>query len=120
MAETKILNLDAFIAEQPDRIVHWQNQDHPVVGMTGEAYLQFLHKRKALDDAQKKGDEAAQWEQNIAIIGILTPSLAAQRDALLKLKLPALTKLTAFIMAEMQEQAEEQPGAGQPGELTSP
>jgi hypothetical protein len=102
---TQILNLDEILASQPERVVVWQGENHPVVGLTGEAYLKFLSARKGLDDAQKKGDEAAQWEQNLAIIGIVVPTLAGKRADLLRLRLPVLTKLTQYIMAEFEEEA---------------
>jgi len=119
---TQILNLDEFIAEQPERKVVWRGQEHPVAGLTGLAYLKFLQAKGALDRAMEKKDEAAQWEQNLVIVGLLVPSLAALRDELLALKLSALNKLVSFIMAEMNEDA---PAAeagvdAAPGESTSP
>lgn len=103
--QATILNLDDILAEQPKRTIIWQGQEHEVVGLTGEAYLKFLRARKGLDEAQKKGDEAAQWEQNIAIIGIVVPTLAAKKVDLLALRLPVLDKLTKYIMAEFSEAA---------------
>jgi hypothetical protein len=124
MADLKILNLDEILAEQTERVVIWEGVRHPVVGMTGEAYLKFLSKRKALDKAQKDGDEAAQWEQNLAIIGIVVPTLADKRAALLALRLSVLTKLTEYIMTEFTDaggKADQTGGASeQPGESTLP
>lgn len=119
MAETKILNLDEFIDAQPERVVIWRGQNHPVEGMTGLAYLKFIQARGALEKAQKAGDEAQQWEQNLRIIGIVTPTLAELRDELLRLRLPALNKLVEFIMAEItgDETAAAEAGSDQqPGE----
>jgi hypothetical protein len=125
MADLKILNLDEILAEQTERVVIWQGVRYPVAGMTGEAYLKFLSKRKGLDKAQKEGDEAAQWEQNIAIIGIVVPGLADKRAELLALRLPVLTQLTQYIMAEFTDApgsgaTKGEGGADQPGESTSP
>jgi hypothetical protein len=122
MADTKILNLDEFIAEQPARQIIWRGQEHPVAGLTGLAYLKFLQAKGALDRAMEKKDEAAQWEQNLVIVGLLVPSLAALRDELLALKLGALNKLVGFIMAEMSEETPtgEAGVDAAPGESTSP
>ena len=120
MAEPRILNLDEFIAEQPARTVIWRDQEHAVAGLTGLAYLKFLQIKGALDRAVEKKDEAAQWEANLNIIGLLVPSLADQRAELLNLKLPALTKLTQFIMAEMNEQVGGAESGETPGESTLP
>lgn len=115
----QILNLDEILAEQSERTVRWLGVDHPVTGLTGEAYLKFLRERKGLERAQKDGDEAAQWEQNLRIIGIVVPTLAEKRTDLLTLRLPVLTKLTEFIMAEFQEAVGEK--GGEPvGESTLP
>jgi hypothetical protein len=123
MADLKILNLDEILAAQTERVVVWQGIKHPVAGMTGEAYLKFLSKRKGLDKAQKDGDEAAQWEQNLAIIGIVVPTLADKRSEMLALRLPVLTELTKYIMAEFADEAGESKTGGaseQPGESTLP
>jgi hypothetical protein len=127
MADIKILNLDEILAEQTERVVIWQGVRYPVAGMTGEAYLKFLSKRKALDKAQKDNDETAQWEQNLAIIGIVVPGLADKRTELLALRLPVLTQLTQYIMDEFNEASGASGatkggggGADQPGESTLP
>ena len=96
----EILNLDEILAERPERIIHWRNQDHPLAGLTGAAYLRFLLQRKKLEKAQKDGDEAAQWEMNMEIIGILAPSLANNREDLLALPMATLDKLARFVMSE--------------------
>lgn len=116
----QILNLDEILAEQSERTVRWLGVDHPVAGLTGEAYLRFLRERKSLDKAQKDGDEATQWEQNLKIIGIVVPTLAAKKTELLALRLPVLTKLTEFIMTEFQETVKTVGGVEAPGESTSP
>jgi len=120
MAEPRILNLDEFIAEQPARVVIWRDQEHQVAGLTGLAYLKFLQIKGTLDRAIEKKDEAAQWDANLNIIGLLVPSLAGQREQLLGLKLPALTTLTQFIMAEMNEQMGTPESDTVPGESISP
>jgi hypothetical protein len=124
MAETKILNLDEMLATTPERVVVWQGQNHPVVGMTGEAYLKFMRARVALDKAQKSGDEAMQFEQNLAIIGIVAPTLDPHRADLLKLNMTALTALVQFIMADTAEIVPGGAGGNAegntPGESTSP
>jgi hypothetical protein len=112
MPTPKVLNLDEILAEQTPRTVIWQGHEYPVAGMTGEAYLKFLSRRKQLDKAQKEGDEVAQWEQNIAIIGIVVPGLADKRADLLALSLPTLTRLTSFIMEEFTDTSGETQNAG--------
>lgn len=115
MAETKILNLDEMLAEQPARLIVWRGQQHPVVGMTGEAYLKFMRARASLDKAQKSGDEVAQFQENLKIIGIVAPTLSDMEAELLKLSVQALTALVQFVMAESELST---PGGGgaQPGE----
>lgn len=120
MADTKILNLDEMLAAETKRVIIWRDQEHPVAGMTGYAYLNFLRARTNLDKAQKSGDEAAQFEQNLAIIGIVVPTLEAHRDELLKLNIQALTALVQFVIAEADVMTAPGQGEQAPGESTSP
>ncbi len=120
MADTKILNLDEMLEAETKRVIIWRGQEHPVAGMTGYAYLNFLRARTNLDKAQKSGDEAAQFEQNLAIIGIVVPTLEAHRDELLKLNIQALTALVQFVIAEADVMVAPGQGEQAPGESTSP
>ena len=110
MAETKILNLDAILAEQERRVVIWNGTEHEIVGLTGAAYLKFLLSRKKLEKAQKDGDEAAQWDRNLDIITLVVPGI--ERDALLALRLAVLNQLAQFVMAEFSNMAAEAQGEG--------
>lgn len=104
MAQRKVFNLDAMIAEDTPRFVVWQGAEYAVEGMTGHAYLKFARAKHGLELAQQSGDEAAQFEQNVTIITMVVPGLEGRREELLGLKLPQLTALTRFVMSEVEDQ----------------
>lgn len=120
--EPQILNLDEILADEPERKIIWQGQEHPIAGLTGETYLKFLHAQKQLNDARKKQDEEAEWRLNFAIIGILAPTLAAKHDELQRLKIQTLERVVRHVMAEFEAQAggTEAGHAAAAGESTSP
>lgn len=114
MADVKILNLDEILAAEPARSIVWDGQTYALAGVTGETYLKFLAQRKQLSDAEKRGDEADQWQRNLDLIALLVPGLAAKRKDLEALRLQVLMRLVQFVLAEFSEMTG---GAtGQPGE----
>lgn len=96
MAEVKILDLDAMVADEPESRVKWKNEEHAVLGLTVETYLRAQQLQRLAQDKGRSEDE--QFGANLDFLFALVPSLIDRRHELLRLKLPAMQKLLEFVL----------------------
>lgn len=131
MAETKILNLDEMIADEPISKVTWGGQDHPVTGMTVEMFLKY----QKLQAGQKgKPSDEEQFRNNLKLLYLLAPTMEAHNAELMNLRIDKLKLLVEFVTgaAGLGDEAEKVAGGkatdgqaaedegAEPGESTRP
>lgn len=96
MAEVKFLDLDALLADEPQVKVVWRGQEHEVLGLTMETYLRAQQLQQLANDGGRS--EAEKMASNLDFLFAMCPTLADQRAAILRLKLPKLQKLLEFVL----------------------
>ena len=98
MAEqTKLFNLDEVVAEQTTAKIVWKGQEHEIVGLTPETYLKY---QRLQQNQTAASDATAQFIASLDVLYVLVPSLETHREELMRLQLPALTKLVNFVIDE--------------------
>jgi len=98
---TKILNLDAMLAEREPKVVVFKGRNYTVEGVTGRTYLQFLRMQKSLERKRGSSDEESQFKLSVDMIILAIPDLESERDTLLDLPLPQLLQLVEFVSDEL-------------------